>query len=124
MGLSILFIGHDLSVIEFLCDRVIVLYLGRVMETARAADLYLKPRHPYTRALLDAAPVPDPDQRRDRVMLKGDIPSPINPPSGCVFRTRCPFAIDKCSQIIPILEPLGNEHSVACIRAAELNFSE
>ena len=124
MGLSILFIGHDLSVIEFLCDRVIVLYLGRVMETARAADLYLKPRHPYTRALLDAAPVPDPDQRRDRVMLKGDIPSPINPPSGCVFRTRCPFAIDKCAEIVPPLDSVGSEQSVACIRAGELNFSE
>ena len=124
MGLSILFIGHDLSVIEFLCDRVVVLYLGHVMETARAADLYLNPRHPYTRALLDAAPVPDPNLRRDRVMLKGDIPSPINPPSGCVFRTRCPFAIEKCAEMVPPLESVGAEHSVACIRASELTFSE
>ncbi|MEQ1771335.1 MAG: oligopeptide/dipeptide ABC transporter ATP-binding protein [Devosia sp.] len=124
MGLSILFIGHDLSVIEFLCDRVVVLYLGRVMETASAADLYTKPRHPYTRALLDAAPVPDPTLRRDRVMLKGDIPSPINPPSGCVFRTRCPFVIDKCAEVVPPLESVGTDHSVACIRSGELTFSE
>ena len=124
MGLSILFIGHDLSVIEFLCDRVVVLYLGRVMETASSADLYTRPRHPYTRALLDAAPVPDPTRRRDRVMLKGDIPSPINPPSGCVFRTRCPFAIEKCAQVVPPLESIGNDHSVACIRSGELTFSE
>jgi len=124
MGLSILFIGHDLSVIEFLCDRVIVLYLGHVMETARASDLYLHPRHPYTRALLDAAPVPDPTLRRDRVMLKGDIPSPVNPPSGCVFRTRCPFAIDKCAEAIPPLEVVGLDHAVACIRKDELQLSE
>jgi oligopeptide/dipeptide ABC transporter ATP-binding protein len=124
MGLSILFIGHDLSVIEFLCDRVIVLYLGHVMETARASDLYLHPRHPYTRALLDAAPVPDPTLRRDRVMLKGDIPSPVNPPSGCVFRTRCPFAIDRCAEAIPPLEVVGLDHAVACIRKDELQLSE
>ena len=124
MGLSILFIGHDLSVIEFLCDRVIVLYLGHVMETARASDLYLHPRHPYTRALLDAAPVPDPTLRRDRVMLKGDIPSPVNPPSGCVFRTRCPFAIDRCAEAIPPLEMVGLDHAVACIRKDELQLSE
>jgi len=124
MGLSLLFIGHDLSVIEFLCDRVVVLYLGRVMETASSADLYSRPRHPYTRALLDAAPVPDPTLRRDRVMLTGDIPSPINPPSGCVFRTRCPFAIDRCAEVVPPLEAIGADHSVACIRSGELNFSE
>ncbi|HEX4570740.1 MAG TPA: ABC transporter ATP-binding protein, partial [Dongiaceae bacterium] len=82
MGLAILFIGHDLSVIEYICDRVIVLYLGHVMEIAPAAELYAAPRHPYTRALLDAAPIPDPRARRERIMLKGDLPSPINPPSG------------------------------------------
>ena len=123
LGLSILFIGHDLSVIEFLCDRVVVMYLGKIMETATAADLYAKPRHPYTRALLDAAPVPDPRARRQRITLKGDLPSPINPPSGCVFRTRCPFAIEACAAVVPPLETLGNRHQVACIRQAELNLS-
>ncbi|WP_193337266.1 ABC transporter ATP-binding protein [Devosia beringensis] len=124
LGLSLLFIGHDLSVIEFLCDRVVVMYLGKIMETATAADLYANPRHPYTRALLDAAPVPDPRARRQRITLKGDLPSPINPPSGCVFRTRCPFAIAACAEVIPPLETVGNRHQVACIRAAELNLSE
>lgn len=124
LGLSLLFIGHDLSVIEFLCDRVVVMYLGKVMETATAADLYARPRHPYTRALLDAAPVPDPRARRERITLKGDLPSPIAPPSGCVFRTRCPFAIDACASVVPPLETVGSDHAVACIRAAELNLTE
>lgn len=124
LGLSILFIGHDLSVIEFLCDRVVVMYLGKIMETATAADLYSSPRHPYTRALLDAAPVPDPRARRQRITLKGDLPSPINPPSGCVFRTRCPFAIEPCAAVVPPLETVDNRHQVACIRQAEVNLSE
>jgi len=124
LGLSILFIGHDLSVIEFLCDRVVVMYLGKIMETATAADLYANPRHPYTRALLDAAPVPDPRARRQRITLKGDLPSPINPPSGCVFRTRCPFAIEACAAVVPSLDPVGEQHAVACIRAGELNLTE
>lgn len=124
LGLSILFIGHDLSVIEFLCDRVIVMYLGKIMEMATAADLYSMPRHPYTRALLDAAPVPRPRERRERITLKGDLPSPINPPSGCVFRTRCPFVIDDCAKALPPLEVVGERHSVACIRQAELNLIE
>lgn len=124
LGLSLLFIGHDLSVIEFLCDRVVVMYLGKIMETATAADLYARPRHPYTRALLDAAPVPDPRARRERITLKGDLPSPINPPSGCVFRTRCPFAIAACAEVVPPLETVGDMHQVACIREAELNLSE
>ena len=124
LGLSLLFIGHDLSVIEFLCDRVVVMYLGKVMETARAADLYANPRHPYTRALLDAAPVPDPRARRERITLKGDLPSPIAPPSGCVFRTRCPFAIEACASSVPPLQTVGGDHQVACIRAAELNLTE
>jgi len=123
LGLSLLFIGHDLSVIEFLCDRVIVLYLGKIMEVATAADLYASPRHPYTRALLDAAPVPDPTVRRERITLKGDLPSPISPPSGCVFRTRCPFAIPACAEVVPALEGVGDQHQVACIRANELDLS-
>jgi oligopeptide/dipeptide ABC transporter ATP-binding protein len=124
LGLSLLFIGHDLSVIEFLCDRVIVLYLGKIMETGTAEELYRRPRHPYTRALLDAAPVPDPRSRRERITLKGDIPSPINPPSGCVFRTRCPFAIARCAETVPPLQGAGKDHQVACIRADELNLTE
>ncbi len=123
LGLSLLFIGHDLSVIEFLCDRVIVLYLGRVMEMGTAAELYSNPRHPYTRALLDAAPVPDPTVRRERITLKGDLPSPVTPPSGCVFRTRCPYAIDACAEVVPPLETLESGHRVACIRSHELNLS-
>jgi oligopeptide/dipeptide ABC transporter ATP-binding protein len=123
-GLSILFIGHDLSVIEYLCDRVIVLYLGHVMEIATAADLYKSPRHPYTRALLDAAPIADPRQRRNRITLKGDLPSPVDPPSGCVFRTRCPFAIAACATEVPPLSPVSADHSVACIRASELDLGE
>jgi peptide/nickel transport system ATP-binding protein len=90
LGLTMLFISHDLAVVEYICDRVIVLYLGRIMEIARSEDIYSRPQHPYTRALLSAIPSPDPDAKVERQILKGDIPSPANPPSGCVFRTRCP----------------------------------
>ena len=124
LGLSILFIGHDLSVIEFLCDRVVVLYLGKVMEIAPVSPLYTKPRHPYTRALLDAAPVNNPRARRRRITLTGDLPSPMAPPSGCVFRTRCPFAIEACAGAVPRLADVGPGHAVACIRAAELDLTE
>jgi oligopeptide/dipeptide ABC transporter ATP-binding protein len=117
MELALLFIGHDLSVIEYLCDRVVVLYLGRVMETATAAELYRNPRHPYTRALLDAAPIPRPRARRARMVLKGDLPSPLNPPSGCVFRTRCPYALPACGEAAPALREAGPGHDVACIRS-------
>lgn len=92
LGLTMLFISHDLDVVEYLCDRVVVLYLGRVVEIAPTHELYAHPRHPYTRALLAAAPIPDPAQRREIPLLEGDLPSPANPPSGCVFRTRCPLA--------------------------------
>lgn len=122
MRLSILFIGHDLSVVEYLCDRVIVLYLGHVMESGAVGDLYANPRHPYTRALLDAAPVPSPRARRQRVMLQGDPPNPINPPSGCVFRTRCPFAIEACGKELPPPLAVGDRHTVTCIRANELKL--
>jgi oligopeptide/dipeptide ABC transporter ATP-binding protein len=116
MGLAILFIGHDLSVIEYISDRVIVLYLGHVMEIAPAAELYTAPRHPYTRALLDAAPIPDPRAKRERIMLKGDLPSPVDPPSGCVFRSRCPYALAACAEALPDLRQTGPGHHVACIR--------
>jgi peptide/nickel transport system ATP-binding protein len=116
LGLAILFIAHDLAVVQYISDRIVVVYLGRVMEVAPSDDLYRNPRHPYTRALLDAAPVPDPTLRRQRVLLEGDIPSPVNPPSGCVFRTRCPYAIADCARVVPPLEEVAPGHSKACIR--------
>ena len=116
LDLTMLFIAHDLSVVEYVSNRVIVMYLGRIMETAPAAELYRNPRHPYTEALLSAAPVPDPTVRRDRIILQGDIPSPINPPSGCVFRTRCRYATAACATHVPELRTVGPEHAKACIR--------
>lgn len=115
LDLTMLFIAHDLGVVEHICDRVIVMYLGRVMEIASAADLYARPNHPYTKALLSAVPIPEPGRRRKRMVLKGDIPSPINPPSGCVFRTRCPIATADCAKIVPELKPVGDGHTSACI---------
>lgn len=116
LGLTMLFISHDLAVVEYICDRVIVLYLGRIMEIASSADLYAQPQHPYTRALLSAIPSPDPDAIRDRHILQGDIPSPANPPSGCVFRTRCPAALDACAQTVPQLREVAPGQFKACIR--------
>ena len=116
LGLTMLFISHDLAVVEFICDRVIVLYLGRIMEIASSADLYARPRHPYTRALLSAIPSPDPDAKADRQILEGDIPSPANPPSGCVFRTRCPVALPACAAAVPPLREVAPGHFKACIR--------
>ncbi|MCW5720464.1 MAG: ABC transporter ATP-binding protein [Devosia sp.] len=120
LGLTMLFIAHDLSVVEYLCDEVVVMYLGRVMERGPSRQVYAKPRHPYTRALLATAPVPDPTRKRTHVPLEGDIPSPIDPPSGCVFRTRCPMVIDACASVVPPTEHLGGNHHVACIRQSEL----
>ncbi|SFZ83790.1 peptide/nickel transport system ATP-binding protein [Devosia enhydra] len=119
-NLSMLFIAHDLSVVEYLCDDVVVMYLGRVMERGPSRKVYAASRHPYTRALLATAPIPDPTRRRERVPLQGDIPSPLDPPSGCVFRTRCPMAIPACADIVPPVAHLGGDHHVACIRHAEL----
>ncbi|MHB2165907.1 ABC transporter ATP-binding protein [Alsobacter sp. R-9] len=115
-GLAMLFISHDLSVVEYICDRVIVLYLGKVMEMAPVERLFSAPQHPYTMALLAAAPVADPDAPRRRMVLAGDIPSPANPPSGCVFRTRCPFAIAECARTVPPLRQVAPGHLKACIR--------
>ncbi|MGJ7459912.1 ABC transporter ATP-binding protein [Halomonas sp. MA07-2] len=114
---SMLMISHDLGVVEHACDKVIVLYLGKVMEMAPASKLYSNPVHPYTQSLLSAMPIPDPRRRDDktRIILKGDIPSPINPPSGCVFRTRCPIATPECAQVVPPLEETGPGHFKACI---------
>lgn len=116
LGLTMLFIAHDLGVVEYISDRVIVMYLGKVMEIAPAKELYANPVHPYTEALLSAIPIPDPTLKRERVILQGDIPSPINPPSGCVFRTRCPIAIDECAKVDPPLEEVSPGHFKACIR--------
>ncbi|MEF0941529.1 ABC transporter ATP-binding protein [Rhizobium sp. BR 362] len=116
LGLTMLFISHDLAVVEYICDRVIVLYLGRIMEIAPSADLYARPQHPYTRALLSAIPSTDPHVRRNRQILKGDIPSPANPPSGCVFRTRCPHALDACGKAVPELREIEPGRFKACIR--------
>jgi oligopeptide/dipeptide ABC transporter ATP-binding protein len=116
LHLTMLFVAHDLAVVEHLCDRIIVMYLGKVMEIAPKAELYARPRHPYTQALLSAIPQIDPAFRRERVILQGDIPSPINPPSGCVFRTRCPYAIEACAGGVPPLATVGEGHFSACIR--------
>jgi len=116
LSLTMLFISHDLDVVEYLCDRVVVLYLGRVMEVAPTAELFARPLHPYTQALLAASPKPDPEYKSERIALKGDIPSPVNPPSGCVFRTRCPHVVDACSTARPELRDMGNGRFKACIR--------
>lgn len=115
-SLSILFISHDLAVVRSLCDRVVVLYLGRVMEEGPAREVFLNPQHPYTQALVSSAPSFDPEQRKRRILLKGDPPSPVNPPSGCVFRTRCAHALPECAAVIPPLETRGEGHRAACIR--------
>jgi oligopeptide transport system ATP-binding protein len=117
LGLTMVFIAHDLSVVRIPVDRVGVMYLGRIDgNRPDRRDIYANPRHPYTQALLSAAPVPRPGARRDRIMLTGETPSPIDPPSGCVFRTRCPIAGPDCAAIVPALTPVSGTHQVACIR--------
>ena len=116
MGLSMIFIAHDLSVVKHISDRTLVLYLGRVMETAESEKLTTRPEHPYSQALIASVPIPDPvlERARPRPILEGELPSPLSPPSGCVFRTRCPKAQTSCAEVKPMLEDIGGNHLVAC----------
>ncbi len=118
MGLALIFIAHDLAVVRHISHRVMVMYLGRAAELAEKATLYSQPQHPYTQALLSAIPIPDPDLERGKTiqLLQGDLPSPMNPPSGCVFRTRCPRAADDCAQAVPSLHTTAAGSQAACIR--------
>lgn len=116
LGLTYIFVAHDLSMVRHISDRIIVMYLGKVMELADRNEIYLHPLHPYTRALMSAVPIPDPDKARNRkrIILKGDIPSPLNPPQGCNFNTRCPIASGRCFQEDPEYREISPEHWVAC----------
>lgn len=114
LGLTYLFIAHDLKVVEHISHQVAVMYLGKVVEQAPAEQLYTEPQHPYTQALLSAIPVPNPKEKKKRILLQGDLPSPINPPSGCHFHTRCPKAFEKCSHEAPQLETVKENHNKSC----------
>jgi oligopeptide/dipeptide ABC transporter ATP-binding protein len=128
MKLSYLFIAHDLSVVKHISDRIAVMYLGKIVEYTDADTLYESPLHPYTHALISAIPVPDPTVKKKRIILKGDVPSPIHPPSGCVFHTRCPYVTDRCKSEVPELSPapgtMGEAHLQACLRAGDISFNE
>ena len=112
-----MFISHDLSVVKHICTKIGVMYLGNMMELADKDELFKNPLHPYTKALLSAIPIPDPTVKRERIILQGDLPSPANPPKGCKFHTRCPYATEKCSQEAPEYREVTKNHFVACHRA-------
>ena len=118
--MSYLFISHDLSVVRYLCDRIVVMYLGKVVEIASKKELFDHPMHPYTQALISAIPIPDVNVKSEKIILQGDVPSPLKPPTGCRFHTRCPYATELCARQAPALTDHGNEHMVSCHRAAEL----
>jgi len=123
-GLTYIFISHDLSVVEYLSDRIMIMYLGKIVETGAAKEIFSHPAHPYTRALMEAIPVPDPSREGRKIILKGETPSPVNPPSGCAFHPRCPYMVDECKKTLPTLEFLdphtSPEHLVACLRKGEI----
>jgi peptide/nickel transport system ATP-binding protein len=122
LGLTYLFISHDLSVVEYIADRVAVMYVGKMVELAETEDLYRTPKHPYTEALMSAVPRADPRNRSQRILLTGDVPSPSAPPSGCYFHPRCRYAKEICAQQAPELVDVGNQHFVACHFANELEL--
>ena len=123
MGLTMIFISHDLSVVKHISDRIAVMYLGKIVELGSATEVVQRPLHPYTQALVSAVPLPDPrrERERQRTILPGDPPSPMNPPGGCPFHPRCPHAIEKCSQVVPAFETFRPNHEAACIRLKEIN---
>jgi len=121
-GLTYLFIAHDLSVVKHIADRVAVMYLGKIGELATTEELFTNPKHPYTEALMSAVPVPDPDWNVERILLEGDVPSPVAPPPGCYFHPRCHYAKDICKTETPVYRDLGNEHFVTCHFADSLNL--
>ena len=122
LGLTYLFIAHDLAIVKHISNRIGVLYIGKLVELAESAELYKNPIHPYTRSLLSAIPIPDPKASRakNRIVLEGDVPSPVNPPSGCRFRTRCPYATERCAAEVPEFKDYGGGHYAACHRIGEV----
>jgi oligopeptide/dipeptide ABC transporter ATP-binding protein len=123
LGLTYLFVAHDLSVVRHISDRVVVMYVGRIVEMAPTTALFTTPKHPYTAALLSAVPEPDPRLRSQRMVLQGEVASPVNPPAGCYFHPRCPYAVDRCQIHTPPWEEIAPGHFVSCHRAGELHLS-